>query len=694
MEQGKSSKRPFLKWLFLASAAMLPVAVVLLVALAPYIIKTKAIRSLETAGADSASIEDVDFNPLSGVLVVSGLSAGRAGAAGIEAKTLTVRLSIWELLRKRLVLYSFEVKGARLSVERLKDGALSIGGLKPLARPGSDGREAPGSAWLVRMESFETTDTLVRYLNLGAETTLKADSFKVSGPLTLTPALGGPVLAHDGVVTLAGFAYESKTLKATEKSLTWKGSLSVGPPVRGSERLVTANGTLKGSAPQVALPSRGLHIEHEGLQASVEIQKAGDRFTLLKNLSIKDLKVRHNEKGSLEVASLNAADFWRAPGRLGVGGVQLDGLNATFRRVASRGKPATWLRDWAESSPATFTVLSVTVENAGRVVFEDTTVTPAYIAALTLKSAELLRLDTAPGSPPSPFSVEAQIGEYTLLDLSGTIKPFVKRPTIELAGRVKGLELPPLSPYSAPGLGYNIKSGHLSGTLAVKVVKGVMEGEAEVEIVQLNVADVNEGAISRVSGELGMPLPKAMDLLRDGKGDIRLKVPVSGDIRDPKFGIGDAINKALVKATGKAALSYLKYYFQPYGTLITVAQLAGKVARVRLDPVPFAPREPEPSAEADAYLKLIAGFMTERPKVGIRICGVAVLEDLTGQSPAEAGSLEPDREEALLALALKRSESVKARLVKDHNIEPERLFICAPEVDSKEKGTPRVELLL
>jgi hypothetical protein len=199
-------------------------------------------------------------------------------------------------------------------------------------------------------------------------------------------------------------------------------------------------------------------------------------------------------------------------------------------------------------------------------------------------------------------------------------------------------------------------------------------------------------------------------------------VPITGNITNPKFNFTDAFNKALVKGMTKAAVSYLKYIFQPYGTMMTVVELgivAGKkITALRLDPVFFDPGSAKISHTSVPYLKRVAELMRTRPEVHIKVCGLATEADkgegkktlgnkgpeqstAMARSPDGAG-IEPYPEqlrpltadERLGILARQRAAGIKEYLVKNHGIEDDRLLVCLPEYDAREEATPRVELLV
>jgi hypothetical protein len=209
-----------------------------------------------------------------------------------------------------------------------------------------------------------------------------------------------------------------------------------------------------------------------------------------------------------------------------------------------------------------------------------------------------------------------------------------------------------------------------------------------------------------------VPLETALSTLRDKNDDIKLEVPISGDIDDPKFDISDAIEQAVVKGMKFSALSFLKYALQPYGALIAVGQYAveegaAALTGVQLDPVFFAPGARTLDDEALDYLERIAELAKGRPELRIKICGKATSADKTAlggkppQTPkaadkpsSDSGSHGSGQKLKLRALAKGRAAAIKEHLVKNLGIEPDRLFVCFPEIDEDPEARPRADLLI
>ena len=198
-------------------------------------------------------------------------------------------------------------------------------------------------------------------------------------------------------------------------------------------------------------------------------------------------------------------------------------------------------------------------------------------------------------------------------------------------------------------------------------------------------------------------------MLRDSKNNIRLELPVTGSLNDPKFSMASLVSIAIGNAIKLSAVSYLKYTMQPYGTAITLLQLAGKaLSSVRLQPVYFSPGQAVLSAEAKAYLGKVSKLMKKRPQIRIKLCGRVTEADYQALrkmaakkksaasrvKKADARASANQLDEAAVKLATGRSEAVKAYLVKQLGISSARLFVCQPERDKEKTTRPRVDLVI
>jgi hypothetical protein len=296
-------------------------------------------------------------------------------------------------------------------------------------------------------------------------------------------------------------------------------------------------------------------------------------------------------------------------------------------------------------------------------------------------------------------SLAARLGDFTDLRVTGTVVPFADRPTFDMKGTLRRLDLPPFSAYSARVVGYNLSSGQGDADLDLRADQGVLDGKAKLTLRKLTLAPGDAKRMERLNRELTMPLDAALSLLRDKDDTIELDLPVSGDLEDPSVGVADVVRTALGKGLTSTALNYAKYVLQPFGAVVIAVQLAGKATALRLDPVPFEPGSATLGAKGADYAAKIATLLGNRPRLSLRVCGRAAAPDRAALAAeaAEAlgsGQAPADPDTALNALAGARGKAFRDALVQAYGIAPERLIACLPEVDPDPKGTPRVELLL
>jgi outer membrane protein OmpA-like peptidoglycan-associated protein len=337
-----------------------------------------------------------------------------------------------------------------------------------------------------------------------------------------------------------------------------------------------------------------------------------------------------------------------------------------------------------------------------------------------LKEARLTNVNSYQPEQASPITLEAESRKYTRLKLWGKVQPFTKRFSMDLKGQLKAIEMPPLSPYAVKTIGYNLISGEMDAAINLKVILGKLEGEGDLKFYDPKIEAVNPEKLENQAGK-PIPLQSALKVLRDKDDDVRLKIPISGDVTDPKFSFANAINQALIKGLTLATLSYLKYALGPYGMAIAIVEIGAKVGKktltgIRLKPVEFQPGASGPDPATMEYLNKVAVILKEKKDLRLRLCGWATESDRMGpratapEAPAPSGSEPLEKKsapgkqgnalkvpalsaEAMLALAERRADLIEDILVSQHGIENKRIFICKPESDKNPDAKPRVELV-
>lgn len=334
----------------------------------------------------------------------------------------------------------------------------------------------------------------------------------------------------------------------------------------------------------------------------------------------------------------------------------------------------------ADSKPFRIQLGQLNVGEESRLNFSDASVAPTYRTSLLINELKVDNVDTGDANAKTGFSVKALQDGYGQFISSGSLYLNQSPVSGSIDADLKSIELPPLSPYAMQAIGYQLNTGQLDLKTRVQINKGALDGNNEIELRALELTRQDATRAEQLANQLTMPLNSALSLLRDKKGNIELEIPISGNLEKPDVGLQDVINTVMAKAVKAAAFSYVKAALQPYGTLITVAEVAtkaGKKMALRLEPVAFLSGSAELSKGAQGYLQKVAELLRDRPDTTIRLCGISS----NGDRAALAGKGEASEGEApLLQLADTRSGVVKSYLAVDHGIAVDRLFSCVSRI--------------
>ncbi|MBT3066096.1 DUF748 domain-containing protein [Rhodoferax sp. U11-2br] len=250
----------------------------------------------------------------------------------------------------------------------------------------------------------------------------------------------------------------------------------------------------------------------------------------------------------------------------------------------------------------------------GRINFTDHFIQPNYTADLSELVGKL-----------SAFSSQTAAGELQLADLElrgraegsatlevlGKINPLVQPMVLDIRGKVRDLELAPLSTYSARYAGYGIERGKLSVDVAYKVQPdGQLTASNQLVLNQLRFGDAVPGATR------SLPVKLAVALLADRNGVIDLNVPISGSLNDPQFRLMPIVFKVIGNLILRAVTA-------PFSL---IANLFGGSGGEELSTISFDAGSALLTEPAKASLDKVAKVLQERPALKMTVVGTASLE--------------------------------------------------------------------
>ena len=341
----------------------------------------------------------------------------------------------------------------------------------------------------------------------------------------------------------------------------------------------------------------------------------------------------------------------------------------------------------------------------GQVRFSDRFVKPNYSADLSELTGTLSAFSSVAPVAGNGLAAAPAMADLELrgkaegsasLEILGKLNPLVTPLALDITGKVRDLELPPLSPYAIKYSGYGIERGKMSVDVNYVVLPdGQLTAKNKLVLNQLSFGDKAEGSTA------SLPVKLAVALLADRNGVIDLDLPISGSLNDPQFSLGPVIVKVILNVIAKAITA-------PFSLLARALGGGGD----ELATVNFAAGSAQLTPDARAGLDKVAKALAERPALQLTVVGTGSLdaerdafqrEQLAervraekrrqqarqGGAATEPASVGADEYPALLKAVYQQSELPKPRnlvgLVKDQPVgEMEKLLLSSIAVSGED----------
>ena len=317
-------------------------------------------------------------------------------------------------------------------------------------------------------------------------------------------------------------------------------------------------------------------------------------------------------------------------------------------------------RSAAARKVAPIRIGKVTLQD-GEVKFSDNHIQPHY-------SADLANLGGIVSGLSSDASTAASVdlrGEVNAapLEIAGKINPLTGNLYLDMKADVRGMELPPFTPYSGKYVGYGIRKGKLSFEVRYHVADGKLDSENHLTLDQLTFGGKVESASAT-----HLPVLLAVALLRDRNGVIDIDLPISGSLNDPDFSVGGIILRVVVNFITKAVTS-------PFALIGSIFGGGESLSWMDFDPGRYAI-----NAAGLEKLKSLAKALNERPGLKLEIIGRADRDaDAEGMRRALI-------EEKVRAIKIKRLvDQGRSRSLEDVKITPQEYPALLRRVYEKEK---------
>ena len=378
----------------------------------------------------------------------------------------------------------------------------------------------------------------------------------------------------------------------------------------------------------------------------------------------------------------------------------------------------------APSAHPTIEIATLGLEHASA-RFVDHTTSPAYAEELEDVNVTFAPLTTAPGRR-TRFTATGIIGGGTL-KLQGEGAEGDRR-ALDIKLDLQNFIVPRANPYLDKYTAWTATNGTLNVSGSYKLNGARLETQHDLVVRGLEVEPID--ARDEVERRIGLPFGLLVSLLKDSRGEIRLSLPVAGDLSTLEFDYGESVWGAV----RNLSISLLALPFAKIGSLFFSQD--SKVKAVAIDPALFEAGTDHLGPEMGPHLDRVAAFLRGAPAMKVVLDPILVESDrqvlrreqararlaAPADSPGTTDPLERARNEyhgrwpdkpmpptldaivaelavaeslpadALRALATRRIEAVRQELTRGSGIDVTRLTGTAarnPFVEAA--GAPRVE---
>ena len=440
------------------------------------------------------------------------------------------------------------------------------------------------------------------------------------------------------------------------------------------------------------------------LRALQRSEQKNDNTLSFSNLSIEDVKYTGDTtiintitlKGLASTVSKNKDGSWEYD--------KWQPKNSTITTAASNDTKKQKV-DKTDKKPLVVKLNQLNISTDKKILFTDNSTQPAMKIGLNTLIFDVAKIATDKPDTDSPFKLFAKTTRHGTIDIEGSARPFAKKISFDASGKLKGFDLRAATPATRKAIGHIIQSGQLDADLKLLAVNGVLDSNIALALYQFKIKAINKESAKKLDAKFGMPLNQTLVLLRDKDDSIHLDIPITGDVNNPNFDPMDAI----IKATSKAATVTLITFYTPYGLIYAGGNLALNLATaLNFDPVEFTPGSATINDSGKEQLEKLSTLLSEKPQIHLTLCGVTNQQDVYALYPELKSKPENKNEEkaaseiklnekqlsTLEQLARERQINAKNYLVKQQNIEHDRLILCAPEHKSEDDAVAGVEIVI
>jgi hypothetical protein len=198
----------------------------------------------------------------------------------------------------------------------------------------------------------------------------------------------------------------------------------------------------------------------------------------------------------------------------------------------------------AGAAPIPMSIKKIALESS-EANFSDLSIQPNFTAGIQKLHGSILGLSSKSNAR-AKIDLHGQVDPYAPVSITGEAN--VLGPLYaDVKLSFHNIELSTFNPYSGKFAGYNISKGKLTTDLQYKVDGRKLDAQHHIVVDQLEFGDKTESKQA-----VSLPIKLAVSLLKNRDGVIELDLPVNGSLDDPQFKLGPIIWKVFVDLLEKA----------------------------------------------------------------------------------------------------------------------------------------------
>jgi hypothetical protein len=264
----------------------------------------------------------------------------------------------------------------------------------------------------------------------------------------------------------------------------------------------------------------------------------------------------------------------------------------------------------------------------GYIRFLDHTTTPPFSNDISKLNLSVKNLSNK-ASQRASVDMKAVIGGDSTLGVRGQLSAIGAPTYVSMNTELDKFALPSANPYVDGAIAWIIRRGELTAKLETTIDGEKLDAKNDILIGNLKVARSRPS--EEVKNRLGLPLGLVVALIKDGDGNIHVKVPITGTLNDQQFDWSDAIWTAV----RNVIVNVLKAPFRAIGGLFTSGD---KIEELRVDPITFAAGDGALSPEMERQTVRVADFLRRSPYVGLTLMSVTTPEDVEALKTREVAA--------------------------------------------------------